>query len=74
MKNISLIRMKDIAKKNYGIERFLNRGINKIGSLFIGISKKAAKSLHTGQWRSYVFVIFYTIMVFGMICFWTVKF
>ena len=68
-----MLTIKKMADKFYTFERFLNKRVTTIGNLFLLLSKNGAKRLHTGYWRNYVFIMFYTIILFSFISLWIVR-
>lgn len=65
--------LKDAALATCQFEEILNRTILGIGSAFGLLSSKAARSLHTGYWRTYVFIIFSAIILFILMNLWIAK-
>lgn len=70
MRKDKTITIEDIAKATYHFEESLNKNIFSIGTLFHYLSQNIRKRLHTGHWRSYVFIIFSTIILFILAGFW----
>ena len=73
MNKRDILTLKKMADRFYKFERFLNMRITKIGNLFLLLSKNGAKKLHTGYWRNYVFIMFYTIILFAFLSLWIVR-
>ncbi|MCL6583910.1 MAG: hypothetical protein K6U11_09765 [bacterium] len=73
MEGKSPLTIKDAATVVYQFEESLNRAILGIGSTFGLLSHKAARSLHTGYWRTYVFIIFSAIILFILMNLWIAK-
>lgn len=57
----------------YQFEGALNRVILGIGSGFVLLSQKGARTLHTGYWRTYVFFILSAIILFILMYLWIAK-
>jgi len=73
MKRKVSVTLQGAASVTYQFEESLNRIILGIGETFGLLSQKAARALHTGYWRTYVFIIFAAVILFTLMSLWAAK-
>ncbi|MEW5802250.1 MAG: hypothetical protein AB1847_09110 [bacterium] len=73
MKTKFSFTLQGVASATYRFERSLNRAVLGLGSGFALLSKKAARTLHTGYWRNYVFFILSAIILFILMNLWIAR-